>query len=58
MDQPTWELMRRTPLFGVLPREVAEWLLEGQGVRVYEKGALLFEQGRLRSIVTSSSMVG
>lgn len=45
MDQSDWQMMRRTPLFGVLPREVAERLIEGSGVRVYEKGTMLFEQG-------------
>lgn len=45
MDQADWQMMRRTPLFGVLPREVAERLVEGHGARVYDKGALLFEQG-------------
>lgn len=45
MDQSDWQLMRRTPLFGVLPREVSERLIEGPGARAYEKGVLLFQQG-------------
>lgn len=45
MDQFDWQMIRRTPLFGVIPRDVADRLIEGQGARVYEKGTMLFEQG-------------
>lgn len=45
MDQYDWQLVRRTPLFGVLPREVADRLVEGPGARAYDKGTMLFQQG-------------
>lgn len=45
MDNSDWQMMRRTPLFGVLPRDVADRLVEGQGARVYDKGVTLFQQG-------------
>ena len=45
MDQYDWQLIRRTPLFGVLPRDVADRMVEGPGARAYEKGTMLFQQG-------------
>lgn len=45
MDQSDWQVVRRTPLFGVLPRDVADRLIDGPGARVYDKGVTLFEQG-------------
>lgn len=45
IDHTDWQMIRRTPLFGVLPREVADRLIDGPGARVFEKGSILFEQG-------------
>jgi CRP-like cAMP-binding protein len=45
MDQVDWLFLKRTPLFGVLPRDVADWLIEGGGARAYDKGVVLFQQG-------------
>lgn len=45
MDQHDWHLVRSTPLFGAIPRETADRILEGHGPRAYDRGVLLFEQG-------------
>jgi len=45
MDQNDWNVVRSTPLFGAIPRESANRILDGLGARVYDRGVLLFEQG-------------
>lgn len=45
MDQADLRVVRSTPLFGAMPEAVVQSLLGTQGVRVYEKGILLFQQG-------------
>jgi len=45
MDPADWRIVRSTPLFGAMPQEVAQQLIGNQGPRVYEKGAVLFQQG-------------
>ena len=59
MDQLDWLQMRRTPLFGVLPREVSERLVEGPGARVYEKRRVAFSsRARRQSIAILFSTAG
>ena len=45
MDQFDWRLVKATPLFGAMPDEAVARLLGNKGPRVFEKGALLFQQG-------------
>ncbi len=45
MDQHDWNLVRSTPLFGAISRDVASRLLDGMGPRVFDRGVLLFAQG-------------
>lgn len=45
MDSYDWQIVRSTPLFGTMPREVAQSLIGNQPVRAYEKGTVLFQQG-------------
>lgn len=45
MDPHDWQLVRSTPLFGTIPREAADRILDGLGPRVFDRGVLLFEQG-------------
>lgn len=45
MDSRDWQIVRSTPLFGTMPQEVAQSLIGNQAVRLYEKGANLFQQG-------------
>jgi CRP-like cAMP-binding protein len=45
MDPLDWQLVRSTPLFGTIPREIVEHVLDGLGPRAFDKGVLLFEQG-------------
>lgn len=45
MDPYDWQIVRSTPLFGTIPQDVALSIIGRQGVRVCEKGTLLFQQG-------------
>jgi CRP-like cAMP-binding protein len=45
MDPADWRIVRSTPLFGAMPQPVAQAMIGNHGVRVYEKGAMLFQQG-------------
>ena len=45
MEPEDWHLVRSTPLFGRIPKDVTAKLVGSSGPRCYEKGALLFQQG-------------
>lgn len=45
MDQGDWNQIRKSPILGVLPVEVVEDLIDGPVARVFDKGAVLFQQG-------------
>lgn len=45
MDPEDWQVLRSTPLFGTIPKDVTRSLVGTSGPRLYEKGALLFQQG-------------
>ncbi len=44
MEHNDWRTIRTTPLFSSLSQDVTESIVSSQGVRTYEKGALLFQQ--------------
>lgn len=44
MEHNDWRTIRATPLFSSLSHDVTESIVSSQGVRTYEKGALLFQQ--------------
>lgn len=45
MDNFDWRLVKSTPLFGAMPDEAVMRLVGNRGPKVYERGALLFQQG-------------
>lgn len=45
MDPADWRIVRSTPLFGAMPQDLAQAMIGNHGVRVYEKSAVLFQQG-------------
>jgi CRP-like cAMP-binding protein len=45
MEAEDWQIVRSTPLFGTMPKEVTVRLVGSSGPKIYEKGALLFQQG-------------
>ncbi len=45
MDSSDWQIVRSTPLFGTVARDVAQSLIGNQPVTVHAKGETLFHQG-------------
>ena len=45
MEVEDWQIVRSTPLFGTISKDVTASLVGTSGPRFYEKGALLFQQG-------------
>jgi len=45
VDPNDWQIVKSTPLFGAMPDDAAHRLIGRHGSTVYEKGALLFQQG-------------
>ena len=45
MDKRDWEVVRSTPLFGAILPDVARSLVGNRGVRVCQRGTVLFQQG-------------
>lgn len=45
MDPHDWKIVCSTPLFSTMPLDVAQSIIGRQGARLFEKGALLFQQG-------------
>jgi CRP-like cAMP-binding protein len=45
VDNFDWRLVKSTPLFGAMPDEAVMRLVGNRGPKVYERGALLFQQG-------------
>ncbi len=45
MEAEDWQIVRSTPLFGTIPKDVTASLVGTSGPRFFEKGTLLFQQG-------------
>lgn len=45
MDNFDWRILKSTPLFGAMPDDAVMRLVGNKGPKVFDKGALLFQQG-------------